>query len=465
MKARTAPAFDPRRAGGDKSPNGGIAPPLVHEAIRTHGRPLDHDVRAFMESGFAHDFSNVRVHTDSPSAESAEAVNARAYTVGSDIVFGHSQYAPLTNPGRRLLAHELAHTLQQGRDSASELTVGPPDSSLEVEADKSAAGVFHQAQSARPKLTQIRAMVQRDDVPLDLEVPTPQEQERLNKLGVRLPSAHAVDPRTHSDFVDRRMTAVGFGIYLFGYHLYVEGLALPVFLPESEVNFTLSNAAPINSSIYPDRDSALADIPFGPPAPGQPYPFAYYRGVGGLVVPTVFSLVTAPRTVQTMLAARRQLAQEVTEALTVLALSLVGGMVLRGMYSRIVRGSEAGPAPGRGTLAKSPAALGEEIGMEIKALPTGKRAGIAARVTQANLPQADAATATGEASRVAFGRIGGTVTLPNGDKIVPSVAVGSNQPVFIVKPNGQVIIGRATISVAQPPNVANPLRITDVTPE
>jgi uncharacterized protein DUF4157/putative RNase toxin 44 of polymorphic toxin system len=67
-----------------------------------------------MESRFGRDFSRVRTHTDARSAESARAVSAEAYTVGSDIVFGSGRYAPETPSGRRLIAHELAHTIQQG---------------------------------------------------------------------------------------------------------------------------------------------------------------------------------------------------------------------------------------------------------------------------------------------------------------------------------------------------------------
>ena len=68
------------------------------------------------------DFSQVRVHTDASAAESARAVNALAYTVGSDIVFGAGQYLPLTTGGRRLLAHELTHVVQQTQSSVSGVT-------------------------------------------------------------------------------------------------------------------------------------------------------------------------------------------------------------------------------------------------------------------------------------------------------------------------------------------------------
>lgn len=89
-------------------------PPIVHDVLRSPGQPLDAEMRAFMEPRFGHDFSQVRVHADAQAAESARAVSALAYTVGRDVVLGAGKYAPRTNVGLRLMAHELAHVVQQG---------------------------------------------------------------------------------------------------------------------------------------------------------------------------------------------------------------------------------------------------------------------------------------------------------------------------------------------------------------
>ena len=85
----------------------------MQEVLRSPGQQLDTQTRAFMEPRFGHDFGRVRVHTDAKSAESARAVNALAYTVGSDVVFGEGQFAPQTTEGQRLVAHELTHVAQQ----------------------------------------------------------------------------------------------------------------------------------------------------------------------------------------------------------------------------------------------------------------------------------------------------------------------------------------------------------------
>jgi hypothetical protein len=91
-------------------------PSVVHDVLRAPGQPLDRATRATFERRFGHDFSRVRVHTDAVAAASAQAVNASAYTVGSHLVFGRQQYAPYTQQGQKLLAHELAHVVQQRHD-------------------------------------------------------------------------------------------------------------------------------------------------------------------------------------------------------------------------------------------------------------------------------------------------------------------------------------------------------------
>ena len=94
------------------------APPMVHQVLRSSGQPLDAATRAFMEPRFGQDFSGVRVHSGEAAEQSARDVNARAYTVGDNIVFGAGGYAPATLEGSRLIAHELTHVVQQSGTSA-----------------------------------------------------------------------------------------------------------------------------------------------------------------------------------------------------------------------------------------------------------------------------------------------------------------------------------------------------------
>jgi hypothetical protein len=131
-----------RRAVNASGPE--TAPPMVHEVLRSSGQPLDAETRFFMERRFGHDFSGVRVHTDAKAAESARALNAQAYTVGDNIVFGAKQYASGTIEGRSLLAHELSHVVQQQVDTTApqaNLDISPPSGASEREADHMARAV------------------------------------------------------------------------------------------------------------------------------------------------------------------------------------------------------------------------------------------------------------------------------------------------------------------------------------
>jgi hypothetical protein len=130
-----------RSASGAASPS--VAPPTVDQVLASPGRPLEAGTRAAMESRFGHDFSRVRIHTDARAAESACEVNALAYTFGNHIVFGSGQFAPGSDAGRRLVAHELTHVVQQsGRDQlASRPVLGPADDAFEREADRNAGQV------------------------------------------------------------------------------------------------------------------------------------------------------------------------------------------------------------------------------------------------------------------------------------------------------------------------------------
>jgi putative chitinase len=108
----TAPAarVQTKSTGG----NGGIvAPPVVQDVLRSPGQPLDAATRAYMEPRFGQDFSHVRVHADTPSANASRAVGAKAFVHGKDVVFGSGQYRPSAPMGLELIAHELAHVIQQ----------------------------------------------------------------------------------------------------------------------------------------------------------------------------------------------------------------------------------------------------------------------------------------------------------------------------------------------------------------
>jgi hypothetical protein len=121
------------------------APPVVHEVLRSPGQPLDTATRAFFEPRFGHDFSRVRVHSGGRAAESAKAIKARAYTMGNHIVFQTGEFSSSQNEGKALIAHELAHVVQQEANASTEFgstsrsgdvlrrqPAGEPDEPLDV---------------------------------------------------------------------------------------------------------------------------------------------------------------------------------------------------------------------------------------------------------------------------------------------------------------------------------------------
>jgi hypothetical protein len=344
----------------DQADQSGV-PPVVHDVLRSPGHPLDASTNSLMRARFGHDFSQVRIHTDARAAESARAVESQAYTVENSVVFGAGQYAPQTHAGRQLLAHELTHTLQQKAAPThipDRLMVGEVGTQLENEADTAAMAVGQGVSAVSPRFSAATPVVQRQSnqrqsniVPFDIEIPTPEKAEQNRRLGVQLPRVSIpVDPRTHSMYVDRRMQAVGYGIYLGGYLLFCEGLELPIFISESYVQLGLTNAASVNNVIYPDYDSARTTIPYGPWREEDAVPYAYFWAAGGaapVIVPTIFSPITTPRTVETMLEARRMLVEAVQRDLTAVAYGLLGGMVLQAVFSVIARVA-GGRAP-RGT--------------------------------------------------------------------------------------------------------------------
>ena len=132
-----------RAPSGSSASAPALAPPIVDDALAGSAVALPGDVRAHMEQRFGHDFGHVRVHADSRAHDSAAAVGARAYTVGHDVVFAAGEYAPHTPQGRQLVAHELAHVVQQDTagtslDVRGGIEIGAVDDPLEHEAETAA---------------------------------------------------------------------------------------------------------------------------------------------------------------------------------------------------------------------------------------------------------------------------------------------------------------------------------------
>lgn len=141
-------------SGCNAAGNGAVAQLLeeerspVHDVINSGGRPLEPAVRDDMEARLGHDFSDVRIHDDAAAADSAKAVNAHAYTVGSNVVFQRDVYDPSSTQGKTTLAHELTHVIQQrsgpvdGTSAPGGIKVSDPSDRFEREASANADRVM-----------------------------------------------------------------------------------------------------------------------------------------------------------------------------------------------------------------------------------------------------------------------------------------------------------------------------------
>ena len=154
------PGAAAERAAAARSPRAILrkAASMVREVLAAPGSGLDEQARAVMESRFGHDFSAVRIHTGSRAGDSARAVGARAYTVGSHIVFSDGSYAPGSDAGKLTLAHELTHVIQQrqapvdGAAVGGGLRISHPTDRLEREADRVARQIARPSGDGSPRL-------------------------------------------------------------------------------------------------------------------------------------------------------------------------------------------------------------------------------------------------------------------------------------------------------------------------
>jgi Domain of unknown function (DUF4157) len=148
----------------------------VHDVLNSGGgNPLGPDVREEMQARLGHDFSDVKVHTDSQAHDSARSVNAHAYTVGSNVVFQRDKYDPSSTAGKTMLAHELTHVVQQrsgpvdGTSAGGGIKVSDPSDRFEREASANADRVMSAAVTPSVAAGSGSAAVQRDEAPEEEE--------------------------------------------------------------------------------------------------------------------------------------------------------------------------------------------------------------------------------------------------------------------------------------------------------
>jgi hypothetical protein len=177
---------DPAAERDEAGPDAAAGPDAVAGALASGGRPLDDGVRSDMEQRLGGDFSGVRVHTGDAATGSAKSLGANAYTVGRDIVF-QGDWDPGSDKGRRTLAHELTHVMQQsagpvdGADNGGGLRVSDPGDRFEQEAERSADAAMS---APAPVQRQEEALEDEEEPPvqtsLQREEEAPEEEEEVS---------------------------------------------------------------------------------------------------------------------------------------------------------------------------------------------------------------------------------------------------------------------------------------------
>lgn len=168
-----------------RSPEAGVETQI--NSLRSGGRALPGSVRDFFEPRFGYDFSNVRVHTDPNATEAARSVNARAFTLGRDITFRSREYQPNTAEGRRLLAHELTHVIQQGGGSQlnRQAATQPEEGFLQPHSVQSASNPLLIAR--QPAVTTLQRQANTSQPASNLDCPTAPNQPPSGETDIQFP--------------------------------------------------------------------------------------------------------------------------------------------------------------------------------------------------------------------------------------------------------------------------------------
>lgn len=298
---------------------------------------------------------------DDPGADrTARLLRADAVAVGDQVLFRSGRYAPETGPGQALIAHELTHVADQSRSGHARPQRQPGGDALSAPSVQAMAEAMatpeldEQIRLVRAHLlrapadrgaaenlaileavAQTRQGTAKEAPPratVGFRAASAEEQANLAKWGIRLPTvgAKASDPRTENAYVDKRVTAVKYGIYQGGYVLYVEGQEQPLLVPEQLVRFGGGPVKSVSSVVHGDYDSALAAVRADGGA-GKTTPYAYYYAPGGgrVILPTTLTPATAPATVALIKDAVLQLVRHVDQQLTVVAINVAGAGVAR----------------------------------------------------------------------------------------------------------------------------------------
>jgi hypothetical protein len=291
-------------SGNEYEESRGWLPPAIQETLGKPGQPLDQATRGLMELRFGHDFRSVRVHADEKAAESAEALDASAYTVGQDIVLGGDQPSPETREGRQLLTHELAHVVQQSRGgqtlAANSSAVHEQDAEAASTALSEGRPTVHVRQSASVGLAR-QPKEKNPSASIDVE-------KRLSLPGV-------TDPRSSPRYIDKLFEGVNY-YWLNGasvFHWQEGGKDQKVGVPLTDLEQDDTRSFLPILEIYDSKEEALKVVQAHQASATQLRVYAFYRIPGNVIMPTCFSIHSTPEFHKLWPGLRKQLVQEAEE--------------------------------------------------------------------------------------------------------------------------------------------------------
>jgi len=393
--------------------------PSIRNVISSGGSPLDRTTRSFFEPRFGADLGHVRIHTDSTAGQSARAINAKAYTLGSNIVFGNRQYQPEAETGKRLLAHELAHVTQYGASSnINRQTIyrqPVTDPSLAVSRVENEDGTWSALNSrgevidtgslgpvinpSLPNLYEtvvvgerVKADSQTKGTGVSSSCPTQYTE-------ISIGAGDATTPITRRpEYIDNAMDKMLYGIYLGGFVLYMKGTDETVFV-SNRFLVDRENSRSVGDCIYGTVQEAQAGVAAYTRPDDKTPRHAYYWGGGGkYIVPDVISIATTPRIMATLFEARKELANQVQRDLTGVATGMIISKGLSYGYSKARTSFTSDPLPPKNITppTQNPPAPPPDL----RVIQGGKGAGYAPPV---NTPAVNTGTST---STPYFGRGG-----------------------------------------------------------
>ena len=248
-----------------KTPPSPATPDSVRHTLAQPGRPLEDEVRRDMEERLGRDLSGVRIHDGADADASARELGAVAYTAGSSVAFGRGRYAPQTTDGRRLLADELTHVVQQCEASSVVPGIGSPHDAPELAADRVAAGVGQRASvaSAVPAIQrQVPAPTGLPDKPAGDRAPDEEVETKLTEFLTRVLQAQGGQTLKDSPVIAQALHTLAQGD--IGAVLAIDAFLAEKFHPSTPAEYAKAARAHLPAGISKTDLAKLDKIPSTP---------------------------------------------------------------------------------------------------------------------------------------------------------------------------------------------------------